>query len=787
MSMKQKTSNMVNFFNFEIKEDHILDKGLKHYFFRFIPPNTSIMTDDEFILEISNLQNLMDKLNCSFQIFVCDKTENLSKNKNFFKTFKEEYDYLTSDILSTIENNEISSKSIQRSYYFVFKIKDEQEYITINNTLLSKGISYKLIEKEELITLHRNFLLREFNHINFSYFENDISNKFETLKEKQKKKTTKEEYFNEDLTKRITPISMKFNTYNIIQNGFLRKVIMIKNIPSKDILGYFKEISKYKNTTFSMRVTPLVDHEIARLLNTQINNNKIINKNKATDELESGKNIDDLKDFYTSLLKDNNKVFYMSIYIEIYGEDKEDLKRNLTNIKSNLFALGVTFDELPDEQKEGFLSVSPLGKDYFISCANNLPSNTLASMYPFSFSAKTDENGLFLGETIDGGNVFVDPYLRNNNTPNGNIAIFGTSGYGKTYLQKKILSQLIMSGCKTYTLDAEDEYAEMYTKLNGTVINCTSDKFKINVFEVRQIKGSEDDFNDDDELDVNNKAVYFQHLSWLKDFFTVLFRNITDKELSALMLYVDETYRFKNIDKNTDCKNLKETDYPIFTDLYNVIRADVDKKQKQFDIIDQKTSKDLLLMIADCHNGSLGYLLNGHTKIKDSNNICFCIRDLLSSSNDRVQATLFNIMTYIWNKITLKESRIVFDIDELHIYFEDKNMIVGKYIKNFIKRVRKYGSIIITSTQNFSDVTRDDILHITMGIFNNSAIKFVFFPGEADVKQAVKCLDLTDGEENLLNRQDRHHCLLKVGSEKYYVKVGTLPYEENLFGKASVG
>jgi len=786
MSIQQKKSNIVNLFNFEIKENHIIDNGIKHYFFKFIPPNTSIMTDTEFTLEINNLQNLMDKLNCSFQIFVCDKTEDLSKNKNFFRNFIEEYDYLTSDIISTIENNEIGSKSIQRSYYFIFKLKTENEYINISNTLLSKGISFKLIEREELVTLHRNFLLREFNHLNFLYYEKGILGKFETLKDKEKKKTNKDEYFKSELTKRITPTSLKFNTYNIVQNDFLRKVIMIKNIPTKDILGYFKEISKYKNTTFSMRVTPLVDHEISRLLNAQINNNKIMNKNKATEEIINEKNIDDLKQFYTSLLKDSNKVFYMSIYIEIYGNDVKSLKQNMDIIKSNLFALGVTYDELPDEQKQGFLSMTPTGKDYFVSCANNLPSNTLASMYPFSFSAKTDDNGLIIGETVDGGNVFVDPFLRNNNAPNGNIAIFGTSGYGKTYLQKKILSQLIMSGCTTYTLDAEDEYAEMYTKLGGTVINCTSDKFKINVFEVRQIKSIDED-SENDELNLDTNSVYFQHLSWLKDFFTVLFRTITDKELSALMLYVDEMYKLKGITSDTDCKRLIETDYPIFTDLYNVIRNDIDNKQKQFDIIDDKTSKDLLLIIADCHNGSLGYLLNGHTKIKDSNNICFCIRDLLSSSNDRVQATLFNIMTYIWNKITLRESRIVFDIDELHIYFEDKNMIVGKYIKNFIKRVRKYGSIIITSTQNFSDVTRDDILHITMGIFNNSAIKFVFFPGEADVKQAVSCLDLTGGEENLLNRQDRHHCLLKVGSEKYYVKVGTLPYEEELFGKASVG
>ena len=785
-----KQAPMSNFFNYEIKDNYILDKENKFYFFRFNPPNINIMTTDEFQQEIRQLQMLLDSLNCDFQLFVCDKTEDLSRNKQFYETFKEEFDYLTSDIIHQIQTTEAGSKSIQRAYYFIFKTNEKAEFRRIHNILVGKGYDVSVAEKKELALIMRNFILREFSHFDILLEEDCINKNYEKLLPKQKKKISEELYFKSELTKRLSPMKMQFKPYDCVQNDFFRKVIMIKNIPSRDTLGYFKDLSQLKNTSFSMRMSKMDNFNIARLVDKQANNNKLFNKHSTTESVENLDKIKELTEFYQKLNQEKNKVFLTNIYIEIYGNTLEQFQENISNVFKELSAIGVSYDVLVDNQKQAFRCMYPLGQDHFKASSNNLPSNTLASFYPFSYSSRLDPHGFLIGETVDGGNMFIDFDIRDAFTANGNICIAGSSGFGKTYLMKKILEHYMMKGVNTFTLDPENEYGELYQNLGGSIVNCTDNKARINIFEVRQLKGIDEDLSEDEmETDVmrGNQAVFYQHLSWLKDFFNVLFPTISTKEISALIEYVKETYFSLSIDENTDFTTFDSHKYPIFTDLYKTIEKDVVEGIPRLHMIDKKTAKDILLIIKDCYDGSLGFLLNGHTNIKNDNNICFSILDLLNGAEDRKQAILFNIMTYIWNKITLRKSQIVFNIDELHVFLEDGNVIVAKYIKDFTKRVRKYGASIITGTQNFSDMNSPKVKHITMGIINNCNFKFVFYPGDADVKVATELLQLKGGEIDCVNKKLPHHCLLKAGRDKYYMKIGTFPFEKEIFGSISSG
>ena len=77
-----------------------------------------------------------------------------------------------------------------------------------------------------------------------------------------------------------------------------------------------------------------------------------------------------------------------------------------------------------------------------------LPASSVANLYPFNYSGKTDPHGFYLGRDKFGSNIIVDFNRRDEDKTNANILILGNSGQGKSYLLKLILTNLLESGMK---------------------------------------------------------------------------------------------------------------------------------------------------------------------------------------------------------------------------------------------------------------------------------------------------------------------------------------------------
>lgn len=186
-----KISDIVNF---DIKENYVeTPDGSRVFFLRLSPPNLSIMTDDEKGNEIQKLQEILDSLSSAkFQILALDKTENLSGNKAFWQSLirpdDEDDPCLTikKAIVSSIENSESTSSSVSRAFYFVLKIKDPNELSKFETSLNMKGINYYIAEKQEIVTVLRNFLLREFVGFDIYDFEREVGAKYESINKTKK-------------------------------------------------------------------------------------------------------------------------------------------------------------------------------------------------------------------------------------------------------------------------------------------------------------------------------------------------------------------------------------------------------------------------------------------------------------------------------------------------------------------------------------------------------------------------------------------------------------------------
>jgi type IV secretory pathway VirB4 component len=614
------------------------------------------------------------------------------------------------------------------------------------------------------------------------------------MKKTKSPATVQQEAFGHTLEQMLRPTRLVFNTRYAEQNDFLRKTIAVKNYPASfETVCILQRLATLKGTTLSVTFEPLNQSEIGNIVNTQLNNKKATRQNngKSAERIKAEFEEDSIKTAYRDFLQNNERFYYITILIEVYAHNKDELVNKVNEVKIMLAAYGITKDDLIYEQQQAFLSIIPFSVNQIGYLNRNLPSSTAAALYPFSASSRSDPEGLFLGTTTDSGNIFIDFFIRNIKNANGNISIIGESGQGKSSLMKKITEMLIAMGTSIFMIDPEEEYGELISKLGGTDIDCASGGFIINPLEIRRIatKGDDEDLTEDEKKaapeafrEVN---AFKQHLSWLRDFYKVLRPYATEAEINILIIITQDLYYHAEINEETEPAEKKSEDYPTMGELYEYIvevYKNFDKYEDKYFMFKRDALQNILLFLKDVYDGSESHLFNGHTNITNSSIVNFNINSLLQGSRSRTDAMLFNIMTWIWNRVTQRRRRIMFGLDELYLVMNRDNLTMARYLRDFAKRARKYEAIIATATQNLGDFLDPLIINMSSVLFNNPNYKFVFYPGDLDFSAVQKLLKLTSGEIDLISEPKQGYCLLKAGGDKYHMHVDLLEHEPALFG-----
>lgn len=593
----------------------------------------------------------------------------------------------------------------------------------------------------------------------------------------------------------LRPTRLVFNTRYAEQNDFLRKTIAIRNYPASfETVCVLQKLATLKGTTLAIYFDPVNQRDITRIVNAQLKNKKAISHNNSndTDQMKADIDAKNLRTAYDNFLRNNERFYHVTILIEVYASNRDELNDKVNDVKLKLAGYGITKDDLIYEQQQAFLSVFPCGDNLMRHMNRSLPSSTAAALYPYSASDRSDRHGFYLGTTTDSGNIFIDFWQRDKNNTNGNIVIIGESGQGKSTLMKKIIEMMIATGVSVFEIDPEDEYSELISKMGGTVIDCASGDFIINPLEIRQIatSGDDEDLTDDEKESAPQSFkeinAFKQHLSWLRDFFKVFRPYATEAQINILSIMTQELYYRFDINEETQLSEKKSDEYPTIGDLYEYIvevYKNFDKYNEKFFMIRRDALQDVLLFLKDAYDGSESHLFNGHTNIVNSSVINFNVNSLLQGERSRTDAVLFNISTWIWNKVTLKQRRICFGNDELYLIMNRNNLTMAQYYRNFAKRARKYDALIATATQNLGDFLDPEIIHISSVLFNNPNYKFTFFPGDLDFPAVQKLLKLSESEIGLISEPHQGRCLLKAGGNKYHMNVELLPHEVDLFGK----
>ena len=534
-------------------------------------------------------------------------------------------------------------------------------------------------------------------------------------------------------------------------------------------------------------VTVRIYHRLVEVMEQKkiIQNATRKNKMKSTandmsEAVEAEGNLQDVIELLADMRKSREALLHCAVFIELKAKSLEGLHNLQEEIQMELARSKITVDRLTLRQKEGFLSAMPTGSNMFGTMYERvLPASSAANLYPFSFSGKTDEHGMYIGRDKFGTNILVDLDKRADDKTNSNVLILGNSGQGKSYLMKLLLTNIRESGKRVIVLDPESEYIDLCENLGGCYVDFMSGEYKINPLEPKVWTDGLEEVDADAPEAFKKVTRLSQHIAFLKDFFRC-YKDFADEHLDTIEILLVKLYARFGITDLTNYKDLKPTDYPIMEDFYHLCEEEFmtyDNQRKY--LYTEATLQEVCLGIHSMCVGSESKYFNGHTNVTDGDFLCFGVKGLLDTNKRLKDAMLFNILSHMSNQL-LSVGNTAASIDELYLFLT--NLTAIEYIRNAMKRVRKKESSVILASQNIEDFLLPDIRELTKPLFSIPTHQFLFNAGQINPREYMDALQVEECEFELIKYPERGTCLYRCGNERYLLQVKAPEYKAALFG-----
>ena len=604
-----------------------------------------------------------------------------------------------------------------------------------------------------------------------------------------------EEICTKDFFDMILPGTVKFFSDHYIVGDSYRCVWVIREYPpTTEEQAILSQLGDRSGVTLRIYHRLVESMEQRKIIQNATRRNKLKSGgNDVNETIEAEGNLQDVVELLANLRKNKEPLLHCSVFIELKAKNMDALKELQSEIAMELTRSKISVDRLTLRQKEGFLSVMPVGANQFgAQYERVLPASSVANLYPFNFSGKTDPQGMYIGRDKFGSNVLVDFDRRAEDKTTSNILILGNSGQGKSYLLKLILTNIRESGKSVICLDPESEYEEICSNLGGCYIDFLSGKYIINPLEPKSFgAGGEDNDTDMNERELGAGSAcptafkkvtrLSQHIAFLKDFFRA-YKDFSDTQIDTIEILLSKLYARFGITDSTDYSKMKSTDYPIMEDFYNLCEEEFmtyDNKRKY--LYTEETLQEVCLGIQSMCVGAESKYFNGHTNITDDAFLVFGVKGLFDTNKRLKDAMLFNILSFMSNQL-LGKGNTAASIDELYLFLT--NMTAIEYIRNAMKRVRKKDSSIILASQNIEDFLIPSIREFTKPLFSIPTHQFLFNAGQLNPKEYMDALQVEPSEFELIKYPERGTCLYRCGNERYLLQVIAPDYKSALFGKA---
>ena len=602
---------------------------------------------------------------------------------------------------------------------------------------------------------------------------------------RRKKQTDAETESLKSFLDMIAPSIVKFETGYYICGNTFRCIWALREYPtSTDDLAILRHLGEKHGVTlhiYTRMVSPLEERKIVH--NAEIRNR--MNRGSAQDmqrAVEAESNLQDVANLIGSLHRNKEPLLHCAVYIEMIAGDMQELQILQTNVEVELMRSKLNVDKLKLRQQAGFCAVSPVGFNAFgTEYERVLPASSVANLFPFNYSGKTDRKGFYIGKDKCGSNIVVDFDQRDEDKTSANILILGNTGQGKSFLMKLLLLNFLEAGKSIITLDVEHEQWEMCRAVGGCFADIIEGTYKINLLEPRCWDTDADPYDVDAPSAFRQSTRLAQHISFLKDVLRC-YKDFTTAQIDTIEILLMRLYTEWGITEETDFSQMKSEDYPILSELYDYIEIEYlnfDETKPQ--LYTKEMLQQVLLGLYSMCRGADAKFFNGHSNLTSTRLLVLGVKRLNEVAANVRSTILLNLLSYMTDKLLI-EGNTVAALDELYIWLG--NPVAVEYIRNALKRVRKKNSAMLMASQNVEDFDRPGVREMTKPLFSIPPHQFLFNCGTVNKKEFMDLLQLEESEFNIIQAPHKGECLYKCGNERYDLLVTAPAYKEKLFGKA---
>ena len=600
----------------------------------------------------------------------------------------------------------------------------------------------------------------------------------------RKKEPTPREAFLRTYLDCIAPGVVKFEVDHYIFGSTYRCVWALREYPaSTEAQAILRHLGEKSGVTLRIYCRQVSPGEEDRIIDNANKKNKLdgSDPNKLRQTVEAESNLRDVAELVHKMHREHEPLLHCAVYLEMTADSMEHLRQLQTDVLTELVRCKLNVDKLLLRQKQGFCCVSPVGHNALgREFERVLPAGSVANLYPFNYSGKTDPKGIYIGKDKYGSNIVVDFDRRESDKTSANILILGNSGQGKSYLMKLLICNLLEAGKSVISLDAEHELEELCGNLGGCFIDLMAGEKRINVLEVRCWDEGDTSETDESVPEAFRKSTLLaRHISFLKDFFRA-YKEFSDPQLDTIEIMLSKLYQKWGITEETDFRQLAPEDYPILSDLYALMEEEL-RHYQAGSLYTRELLQEVLLGLHSLCMGADAPFFNGHTNITGDRFLVFGVGGMLTAAKSLRNALLFNVLAYMSDRL-LTAGNTVAALDELYLWLS--NPVAIEYIRNCLKRVRKRDSALLMASQNLEDFDQEGVREMTKPLFAIPPHQFLFNPGSIGRRFYMDMLQLDEAEFELIRHARRGECLFKCGAERYLLEVKAPPHKAALFGTA---
>ena len=549
----------------------------------------------------------------------------------------------------------------------------------------------------------------------------------------------------------IMPKQVEFKVARVELDKKPYKQMVISNYPLEVGNGWAYPIFNQPGTRVIMNIMPVEKEKGEKAIDRAVMEKeaKLDRTFRSSELIEKQADLDSLHTLLRDLKTNNEQLYDVSIHLRVEEQNRKEVRNVLKQH-------GFRYSDLFGRQVDAFVSSSVNRIDTLKPFYRSMPSTTIAASFPMVDSIMQDPAGFCVGTSAASGYpVFVDFFIRDSKTGriNSNMMVIGKSGSGKSYATKCVLTNLAADRTKMFILDPEQEYDVMTLNLGGKVIDVGTNKSGIlNPFHIMasledldaDTEGM-DEIGDDQIDDLVKKSAnktFFTHLQFLEQFFRAILEGISSDAFEALNTLVVELYNNKGINQYTNIAELKPEDYPIFDDLFALIKEKLKTATDAYYRQNMLVLENYIQKFAK--GGRNSDLWNGPTSIlTDENLITFNFQTLFASKNNKLaNAQMLLVFKYLNNEVINNKKfnadyynktgvdikrQIVVAVDEAHMFIDPDSPVALNFMAEMAKRIRKYQGMQIVITQNIKDfIGTPEIQRRSAAIINACQYSMIF-------------------------------------------------------------